>query len=79
VSPLVPKEDIVLFYTVYSVAKKKEMPSEKVNSLLQLQRINGVDVQYKNLSWDTINAIQESISFVISKDLVSEINSSPNF
>ena len=47
VSPLVPKEDIVLFNTVYSVAKE-EMPSEKVNSFLQLQRINGVDVQYKN-------------------------------
>ena len=40
---------------------KEEMPTEKVNSLLKLQALNGVEIKYKNLSWDTLTDIQDCL------------------
>lgn len=76
--PSVSKEDRALFNTVYTAAKE-ELPSEKVNSLLDLQRKNGLDLPYKNLSWDTIDNIQKTISKHLTSDLISEIKQSPTF
>ena len=42
-------DDEVLLRTVYCVAKE-ELPSEKVNQILQLKVLNGVSIKYKNLS-----------------------------
>jgi hypothetical protein len=53
----VSDQDAFLFRTVYCVAKN-EMPSEKVNDLLELQTLNKVDLEYKNLNWTTITEIQ---------------------
>lgn len=64
--------DVKLFCTVFYVATE-ELPSSKVNSMLELQNINGAAIKYKNLSWDTIHDIQSCISTVIQRDLVSEI------
>ena len=71
-------DDEVLFRTVYCVAKE-ELPSEKVNPILQLQALNGVSIKYKNLSWDTVSEIQGCMSEIIARSLVDEINSSPVF
>ena len=75
--PIKP-EDILVFNTVYYAAKEQE-PSEKVNRLLALQKKNGLNTEYQNLSWSTIDNIQESICSVMTKALVDEINSSPSF
>ena len=77
-TPSITKDDKILFNTVYTVAKE-ELPSEKVNSLLTMQRKNELDVKYRNLSWDTISDIQKSIGKVITSDLVSDINASPTY
>ena len=45
-------EDILVFNTVYYAAKEQE-PSEKVNRLLALQKKNGLNTEYQNLSWST--------------------------
>ena len=52
-------DDEVLFRTVYCVAKD-ELPSEKVNPILQLQALNGVSIKYKNLSWDTVSESKDA-------------------
>lgn len=44
--------DICLVRTIYSLMKS-DIPLEKVNAILELQRLNGLDLQYKNLSWTT--------------------------
>lgn len=77
-STSVSKEDRILFNTVYTVAKE-ELPTEKVNSLLALQKQNGLDLDYQNLSWVTVDDILKSISKILTKNLVSEINSSPTY
>lgn len=68
-------DDQVLFRTVFYLAKE-EMPSDKLNSLLYLQQLNGVNISYKNLSWDTVTEIQKCLSTVIMKNIVSEIKKS---
>jgi hypothetical protein len=52
VSVSVSNDDLVLFRTVYFQGQE-EMPTDKYNGLLALQRIKGVDISYRNLSWDT--------------------------
>lgn len=71
----VSESDLKLFRTVYFTAKS-ELPSESINGLLNLQKMNGVEMPYQNLSWDSITEIQRSISFVLKADLVSEIKTS---
>lgn len=67
--------DVVLFWTVYSLMKN-EIPVNKLDSILELQRLNGVEMPYQNLSRTTISEIQNIISDYYKKDLVSQINSS---
>ena len=74
----ISKEDRILFNTVYTVAKE-ELPSEKVNSILKLQTMNGLDVKYKNLSWDSIDGIQKSISKILTSELVLDLKMSPAY
>ena len=64
VSVTVSEEDLKLFRTVYFTAKS-ELPSESINGLLTLQIMNGVQMPYKNLSWDSITEIQRSICYVL--------------
>lgn len=72
------KQDKVVFNTVYFAAKS-ELPSETVNGLLNLQRLNGQNVDYKNLSWDSITDMQESISYTLTKKMLKEIKESNVF
>lgn len=37
---------------------KSEIPSSQVNGMLALQAQNGLNIKYKNLSWDSITGIQ---------------------
>ena len=54
----------------------EELPSVKVNSNLELQRLNGLQFSYKNLSSTTITEIQQCISTVIQKEIVQNIKQS---
>ena len=54
--PKVKDKDIKLFRTIFCLAKKLQ-PSDMTNTLLKLQSLNGVDLEYQNLSWNTIKAI----------------------
>ena len=47
--------------------------------MLELNKLNGLDIGYKNLSWDTIHEIQVSISNVLTTSVVQGIESSPYF
>ena len=47
--------DRKLFNTVYFAAKA-EIPSTTINGILALQSMNGVDMRYKNVIWDTITS-----------------------
>lgn len=70
--------DTKLFCTVFYAAKEG-LPTNQVNNLLELQRMNGADIQYRNLSWDTLKDIQSSIKTVLQKELVSDICESEFF
>ncbi|KAH3753467.1 hypothetical protein DPMN_188104 [Dreissena polymorpha] len=59
----VSEQDVFLLRTIYSLAKN-EIPSERVNDMLELQTLNEVDIKYQNLIWTTINDIQQCISTV---------------
>lgn len=72
------KQDLYLFRSVYSLMKN-EIPLNQLNAILELQRLNGAEMPYQNLSWSTIKEIQEIISENYKKDLVSEINTSNFF
>lgn len=65
-------DDEKLFRTVYYAAKE-ELPSSKINSLLELQNLNGASIKYKNLSWDTIKEIQSCISSIIQQEVIEEV------
>ena len=52
------------------------MPTDKCNGLLALQRINGVDISYRNLSWDTISEVQECLAQISKRQIVDRINES---
>lgn len=69
----VSDQDKILFRTVYQVASC-EMASTHVNDILDLQRMNGLNVQYKNLSWDSITDIQRSISHALVTEVVRDLN-----
>ena len=68
----ISEEDIKLFRTVFYTCKQ-ELPSDKVNSLLELKNLNGANMKYKNLSYVTINEIQSCISNIFQRDLVEEM------
>ena len=74
--PDISEEDRVVFNTVYHTAKEQE-PSEKVNRHLELQRKNGLDTKYQNISPKTVTEMQEAICNVLTENLVSNINHSP--
>ena len=76
--PDVSFKDKVLFKTVYCVAME-EIPSSKVNALLTLQQVNGVNLKYRNLSWDTITEIQRCLCDTLVSKVVNEINDSSLF
>ncbi|XP_045212023.2 zinc finger protein 862-like [Mercenaria mercenaria] len=71
----VDKEDLILFRTVFYAASE-ELPTVKVNSLLELQRLNGASITYRNLSWDTLSEIQKYICTIIKRDLIEHIRES---
>ena len=54
----VSDHDINLFRTIFYVSKE-ELPADKVNSLFELQNLNGANIKCKNLSYITINEIQD--------------------
>ena len=68
----VEDDDVKLFHTIFYVSKE-ELPTEKVNSLLELQNLNGANTKYKSLSYVTINEIQDCISNILQRSLVEEI------
>ena len=63
---------IKLFSTIFCLAKKLQ-PSDMTNTLLKLQSLNGVDLEYQNLSWNTIKAIQNCISDTIQRFIIKEV------
>lgn len=69
-------EDATLFRTVYCLAKE-DIPSSKINSFLTLQRLNGLNVEYKNLSHDTTSDIQDCIVKLLDNDLLFRLKKSP--
>lgn len=71
----VSDDDRALFRTVYYAAAE-ELPSSKINSLLELQCTNGCKISYKNLSWDTISEIQRCMCEVFKQEIVAEIEKS---
>lgn len=74
----VTAEDGTLFRTVYCLAKE-DIPSSKINSFLTLQRLNGLKVEYKNLSHDTTSEIQDCIVKLLDKELLNRMKKSPVF
>ena len=65
-------DDLKLFRTIFYVAKE-ELPNDKINSLLELQNLNGANIKYKNISWDTVTEIQSCICTVIQREIVEEM------
>ena len=61
-----------LFRTVFYAADEG-LPTKQVNKQLDLQRINGAEIKYRQLSWDTLCEIQSCITKAIRDELVSEI------
>lgn len=70
--------DVFLMRTVY-VVMKEELPLDKVNALLDLQRINKVEMPYQNLSWSTVTEIQNIIAESLKKEIIDKINASKFF
>ena len=68
----VKDDDVKLFCTIFYVSKE-ELPTEKVNNLLELQNLNGANTKYKNLDYVTINEIQDCISNILQRSLLEEI------
>ena len=74
----ISNSDVFLIRTVYMVMKE-EMPLEKVNAVLDLQRLNKADMPYRNLSWTTITEIQSIIAGFLKKDLTDKLRHSMYF
>ena len=70
--PTVNEEERKLFRTVFCLAKKLQ-PSDITNTFLHLQSLNGVDIQFKNLSWDSIKDIQSCISDTIQRSITEAV------
>lgn len=70
-----PDADQMLIRTVYTLMKS-DICLEKVNTLLTLQKLNGLDIEYKNLSWTSISDIRDCIAKVLVKTLTEKINKS---
>ena len=56
----------------YCLAKKLK-PSDMINTFLHLQSLNGVDIQFKNPSWDSIKDIQSCISDTIQSSITEAV------
>ena len=67
--------DKILFRTLFYCAAE-EMPSTKVNSLIELQTLNGVPCEYKNLSFDTRKDILDCVTESLSKDFKEQLSKS---
>ena len=74
----ISNSDVFLIRTVY-MEMKEEMPLEKVNAVLDLQRLNKADMPYRNLSWTTITEIQSIIAGFLKKDLPNKLRHSMYF
>ena len=70
-----PDQDKMLIRTIYTLMKS-DIPLEKVNTFLELQRLNGLPIEYKNLSWTSISDIRDCIAKVFSNSLIDKINKS---
>lgn len=68
-------DDKILFNSIYYVTKS-EIPTNSLNGLLDLQKKNGLEFKYTNLSWDTITEIQKCICQKLTDSLVDEIKTS---
>lgn len=55
------------------------MANEKVNALLSLQHLNGLNTVYQNLSWDSVHDIQSSIVKVLDRSLIADVKKSHVF
>ena len=71
-------DECKLFRTVFYAAKEG-LASNQVNNLLDLQRLNGAEIKYKNLSWNTLVDIQSCIKTTQQKDIVSGVKDSEFF
>ncbi|XP_061173439.1 uncharacterized protein LOC133182609 [Saccostrea echinata] len=65
-------DDEKLFRTIFYEAKE-ELPNDKVNSLLELQNLNGAIIKYKNVSWDTVKEIQSCIATIFTREIIKDI------
>ena len=77
-STQVSDPDLFFIRTVYWTIKE-ELPLDKVNALLDLQRLNKTDIPYRNLSWDTVTEIQNTISMFLKQKLVTKLSQSVFF
>ena len=68
----VNEEERKLFRTVFCLAKKLQS-SDMTYTFLHLQSLNGVDIQFKNLSWDSIKDIQSCISDTIQRSITEAV------
>ena len=66
------EEERKLFRTVFCLAKKLQ-PSDMTNTFLHWQSLNGVDIQFINLSWDSIKDIQSCISDTIQRSITEAV------
>jgi len=60
-------------------AAKHDLPNLQVNSLLHLQRMNGVKCNFVDISEPTLVDVQESIAFVLDGELKCGIANSGYF
>ena len=67
--------DRIVFRIVY-FCTKAEPPTATVNKLLDYDILNGLKHGIHNLSWSTINEMQQIISQTMQTDLVSKLKES---
>ncbi|XP_053400529.1 zinc finger protein 862-like [Mercenaria mercenaria] len=68
----VSEADKHLFRTVYFAAKENQ-PNSSVNKLLELLKASGVQINYQDLTSDTILDIQKSLLFVLDEAMKDEL------
>lgn len=68
-------EEQCLFSSVYFAAHNT-LPNELVNSLIELNVLNGAKCSMQNLSWDSVRDVQCSLCHVLDCDLRTKLNQS---
>jgi hypothetical protein len=70
--------ELALFRSVYYAAMHN-VANMQVNSLLELQRLNGLKCHFVGISDNTLKDIQYSLSFVLDKELIGGVTKSDYF